>query len=386
MYRKEVSNLHPEFQVYHLSESVSRLYFRLNPEEFIFTRMGDEGTYKAVINISFALYTSLQSKSATDTGSFRLERIQTDTSKYASGYCDFKTPQLLDYILDINLYDRNRNTFTKRLITIDKNNPNTRQHFNLTNELGQPIFRNYIEKNEKLWLSLRDTSLKKLFVHFYQRDFPLPLPPFSIDPPKPFNAQPDSAFSLISNGNVPIKFSKEGFYHIMPDTLSKNGITLFCFSEGFPRINSQINLLQPLRYLTSKKEFEDLFNNKNIKKSIDQFWLTAGGTPERSKALIKNYYGRVQEANTYFSSYIEGWKTDRGMIYIIMGAPKFVNRTASSETWIYNKNNHQPSATFTFYKVGNPFSDNDYGLSRSLIYENLWYNAVKQWKEGWIYN
>ena len=40
---------------------------------------------------------------------------------------------------------------------------------------------------------------------------------------------------------------------------------------------------------------------------------------ERAKELIKNYYGRLQHANLFFTSYLEGWKTDRGMIFMIFG-------------------------------------------------------------------
>jgi hypothetical protein len=41
--------------------------------------------------------------------------------------------------------------------------------------------------------------------------------------------------------------------------------------------------------------------------------------------------------------------------------------------------------SFTFVKLDNPFSDNDYALQRSANYRNLWYNAVDLWREGRVY-
>jgi hypothetical protein len=73
------------------------------------------------------------------------------------------------------------------------------------------------------------------------------------------------------------------------------------------------------------------------------------------------------------------------MIFLIFGLPNIVNRTSSSEVWIYGEENNMMSLNFTFYKVTNPFTANDYILDRSIIYKNNWYRGVESWRQGRIY-
>ena len=141
-----------------------------------------------------------------------------------------------------------------------------------------------------------------------------------------------------------------------------------------------------MRYLTSKKEFEEMRKSVNLKAAVDNFWLARGGSEEKTRALIRKYYGRVQDANKYFTSYTEGWRTDRGMIYVIFGAPSTLYLSAESETWIYGTPNSTLALNFFFTKVINPFTPNDMTLSRAPIYESNWYRAVETWRQGRAYN
>jgi hypothetical protein len=81
---------------------------------------------------------------------------------------------------------------------------------------------------------------------------------------------------------------------------------------------------------------------------------------------------------------VEGWKTDRGMIYLIFGAPQDVYKTAVSETWIYGIQGTPNSVTFNFKKMDNKFSENDFFLTRSAYYKDPWYIAVGAWRDGRI--
>ena len=40
---------------------------------------------------------------------------------------------------------------------------------------------------------------------------------------------------------------------------------------------------------------------------------------QKAKSLIAIYYNRIQNANLHFTTFKEGWKTDRGMIYVVFG-------------------------------------------------------------------
>jgi GWxTD domain-containing protein len=144
-------------------------------------------------------------------------------------------------------------------------------------------------------------------------------------------------------------------------------------------------MMGPLRYITTKQEYSEMVMKENKKLAIDDFWLKITGTTERGKKVIKKFYTRVQLANKNFSSYKEGWKSDRGMVYIIYGPPDVVYKNNFSESWIYGEEGNLISLNFTFVKIRNPFTDNDFSLDRSPIYKNSWYLAVDAWRQGIIY-
>ena len=123
----------------------------------------------------------------------------------------------------------------------------------------------------------------------------------------------------------------------------------------------------------------------NKKTAVDSFWVSAGGSHDRARVLVKKYYNRVKDANDYFSSYIEGWKSDRGLIYIIYGPPNVVYKSSGTENWVYGAENNFNSLTLTFVKVINPFTDNDYRLERSETFKTGWFNSVEMWRQGRVY-
>ncbi len=44
------------------------------------------------------------------------------------------------------------------------------------------------------------------------------------------------------------------------------------------------------------------------------------------------------------------------------------------------------SLSFSFEKVENPFTNNDYALSRNQLYQSSWYKAVESWRNGRVYS
>ena len=74
-------------------------------------------------------------------------------------------------------------------------------------------------------------------------------------------------------------------------------------------------MIQSSRYITSRKEYERMVNASDPKAALDAFWLSCGNEKEASATLIATYYGRVEEANRYFSGCIpdgaptEAWCT-----------------------------------------------------------------------------
>ncbi len=392
LYRSTSSILHPEFHVYHFSDDSSRLYFRINTEDLLFIR-GEDGISKADFTVSCRLLRSFDNNTLVDSTSLRFLEKESAEGTFLSGYLNLRTGNSspdsnTTSVLEINISDNNRKLSSRFFTGVNKSGFQNRQSFLIRKKKsGAVVYNYYIPGNDTLTIEHRNQTEKNFYVRYYNRDFPIADPPFAVSNIRPFEYASDSSF-VFHMHNLPTEasFSRQGFYHIQEDTLVKEGLTLFRFHDDFPRLTSPAALLEPLRYLTTRKEFEDLYSKDDKKAAVDNFWLALSGNIERGKELIRKYYNRVKDANVFFSSYIEGWKTDRGMIYIIFGVPNIIYKTSNSESWIYGEAGNMTSINFTFIMVNNPFSDNDFILQRSPIYESYWYHAVDTWRTGRVYN
>ncbi len=155
--------------------------------------------------------------------------------------------------------------------------------------------------------------------------------------------------------------------------------------EAYPKIIIQRQLLYPLRYLTMREEYYAMDTAKNTKKAVDQFWLNCSGSQERAREVIRYFYNRVEAANKLFATEKEGWKTDRGMIYLIFGPPANVYRNVDSESWIYGSGVGAGGLTFNFTHKENAFTDQEFVLEHNPEYKVNWMTAVDSWRQGHIY-
>lgn len=384
-YRNADQKYHPEFVAFNESDSTVQLFLKVLPGEFLFTRQSDD-QYRAAINVHTEIIGSYEIAKIIDstTAEFSFELNEKSDSKILSMLIPLKITGT--FLIHCFISDKNKGTYDDYFISLDRISKPSRQDFLVTNLKNSPLFRNYLYSFDTVNIFYKDKFLNNLWCKYYNRDFPLAAPPFSFDIHNDFNYNPDSVFNLNNEQNKGFVFEKEGFYHFQTDTIGKTGLTLFRFYNGFPDITSPKYMIEALRYLTNKKEFEEMRSSSTPKSMVDNFWLTHGGNEEKTRNLIKKYYGRVREANKYFSSFTEGWRSDRGMIYIIFGSPGTVYKSAESESWIYGTPNSPLALNFFFVKVNNPFTENDYLLSRSPTYESNWYRAVEIWRQGRAYN
>jgi len=391
VYQKEASFLHPQFEVYHSKETRSELYFKINCRELLYVKSPEKQNSAASVRITYKLFTSYENKQITDSGSVKVvDNEFSSQGGFLMGKIEFNAAYPNTYVMEVILTDLFRNQSSRSLVNIDKSTINTRQNFMVSSTgTAFPLYRNFLEKNETVLLRAnRNIPGKQLTVRYYNRSFPLPPPPFVSYNAKSFSYVADSIFTLsLSDSNTTLlHFPKTGFYHIQPDTTLKEGITLYRYAEGFPAIDVSDKLVGPLKYLTTKQEFDEIVGSKNVKAAVDDFWLRNCGNPERAREVVKTYYNRVQNANEFFSSYQEGWKTDRGIIFIIYGPPNVINKMGISENWIYGEENSYKSMNFTFVRVNNPFTDNDFSLIRNDAYKDDWYKMGDMWRQGRIYN
>ena len=68
--------------------------------------------------------------------------------------------------------------------------------------------------------------------------------------------------------------------------------------------------------------FKQLSNDEERDNFIEAFWQRRDPTPDTEENEYKEeHYRRIAYANEHFAAGVPGWKTDRGRIYIVYGAP-----------------------------------------------------------------
>lgn len=387
-YKHDVTTLHPQFVVFHVNDTLSELHYKIASKELLYTRP-DGINFSSNVLISYRLLASYDAKEISDSSSVRLVDVNNNNSdQFLIGKMNVKAISPRSYFLRVTVTDLNRNTNITTVLPLEKESDLNRQNFLVrSKETDVPLFRTYFKPGEKLVINYKAKMGVNIYVRYYDRDFPLAAPPFSQAEPKPFQYRPDSTYTLqlSPSGSIDFTATKKGFYHLQLDTTKRDGITLFNFSEVFPEIKKAEDMVAPLRFITSREEYDELTASANKKAAVEKFWLNSTGNHDRAKEVIRKYYNRVQDANQYFTSYLEGWKTDRGMMYLIYGSPNIIYRTANSETWIYGEENNINSLQYSFSRVNNPFTDNDFTLERSTVYKQSWYVAVDIWRQGRTY-
>jgi GWxTD domain-containing protein len=380
----------PHYVVHHRAVDTTRVYYRLNSEDLLYQRAVNEEEYKADFTISYKLLKSFETPEVLDSAVFALtDTEQNPQGKILFGYFDVAPVNGFDtgsFVLDIKIIDNHRSLSFSNFVSIDRNSKQSAQHFLLCDTNETPIFKHHLPLQVPFKLK---TSGKagRLFVSYYNRNFPYALPPYATPADETFELSPDTTFAIEADSTLSL--TQEGYYFFRQDTSIWQGFTLYSFYPQFPYIANNQLMVGPMRYITTKREYDALVAAKGdpqkLQAEINDFWLNRTGTAERSKQLLSAYYHRVEEANLLFSSFLEGWKTDRGILYIIYGAPDKVFRFSESEIWIYGEENSSLSYSFTFSKLNNPFSDNDYQLIRNGSYRYGWGQAIEAWRNGKVY-
>lgn len=104
-------------------------------------------------------------------------------------------------------------------------------------------------------------------------------------------------------------------------------------------------------YIATSSELDEIKDTESKEEKIQKYldyWKKKDPDPQsEDNPVFDEYYRRVAFSNENFSHYVEGWRTDRGMVYIILGTPNNIDRhpfeydSKPYEVWEYyelNKN------------------------------------------------
>jgi len=226
--------------------------------------------------------------------------------------------------------------------------------------------------------TLKSCDNKVMFVSYYKTvPFFQPYPPFSEKsaPVERFIFH-DSTFRL-ANG-AKFKLQKEGLYLFQQDTAASDGFAMRVVQESFPKYSKIDALAAPLIFVTTPEEFKSLIAAGTEKPKFDKVILDVTRDKDRAKNFMRSYFRRVELVNQYFTSYKEGWKMDRGMIYLIFGIPDELAKNSGNEVWNYKTY----GVRFTFVKSGSVYDPDNYVLLRDKRFTESWFSTIDLWRKS----
>ncbi len=380
--------LQPQYRVYHSTDSVSLLRLKIVPSQLLFNQADEKGNYVSYVDVRYRLFlTRKRQASLVDSG---VVHYSIDPKMLRSRSVEksiLLRCRLGDkYILEVVMIDQIRKMAVQNFIYVDKRTRYSSQNYMVVDvKTRHQVFSYALDTGDAVKIIYRDQRPHDYFVRYFRPDTTLPAPP-NIKVGSPFLLKkPDSTWTVHYSDTEYVRLPRRGIYQFSVDPEVEDGITLCNFGPYFPKILSPRQMAEPLAYLLNKREMRALMRRPNLKLAVDEFWLGTTDDVEKARQLVRIYYNRVYYANIYFTTWKEGWRTDRGMIYIIYGPPDDLSKTVKKEVWTYGDGRNTEKISFTFVKVDNPFSNNVYNLARGDAVTR-WVEAVRTWRQGNIFS
>jgi GWxTD domain-containing protein len=371
---------------FHVNDTVSSILVEINNQNLLYKRADTSKAFYANVKLQYVLRLDIGGKRIIDSASYFLhdrsltEQVQA-RQVFTSFNCRVPTGS---FQMDLEISDLNRHVRYKKVLAISKQTRNSAQNF-LVYVNDSISFKSSFEADQEVLVEYAYEEPRLIRVDCYRREFGPALPPFSTKELVE-EVKPDSSYYLdFTNRQGKFRMPTKGFYQLRASRDASEGLSLYTVDKSFPGVSSAREMIQCARYIMSRDEYEACLDAVDNKVAIDEFWLRIGGSQERARELLKRYYTRVKEANKNYSSYVPGWKTDRGMIYIVMGAPYSVFRDGDHETWIYGNEANPNSLRFSFNKKKNAFTENDFVMERSVFYRDPYHAAVEYWRQGLVF-
>lgn len=233
---------------------------------------------------------------------------------------------------------------------------------------GYPIFDNYLNSSDFQWAGLQNPHLQQ-----YEETFSFADPPMGEMKALAPSILPDTSFVFGSDSSLRENF----FYVAREDENASVGITLLRTSPYYPEFKQLNELATAMQYILSEPERKEIRNSRDLRKSFDSFWIETYVTKFRARNAIRNYFNWVKQANQFFTDFKQGWKTDRGMLFIVYGVPDEVYRTNNQEEWFYDN-----GPSFEFTVISTFFSPRTYALRRRLDLEESWFDYIGAIRRG----
>jgi len=386
-YEDEEQMWNPAYRVYHISDKTTRFHFIIPPGDILFVRNSKTRKFEASAEILYQIITAGGKENKIINKGNVIINKEGDKipTKAIIGYFDVDIPDGSYYYAKVILNDKLRKHQFENLLTIDKKNKDSKENFIITDSINNVLFMDIISENMKIKISSERINSPTLFLTKFTSISDYPTPIYIERKTKRMKINKDTTYAIQTDKLIEIK--KKGIYHIRRDTTNLYGITLLNFYQGYPLIAQRKNLAPPMRYITSDEEFTELAVGSDISKlNTEKIWALMSNDLPKTEKLLTTFFKRVQFSNIYFTSYKEGWRTDRGLVYTIFGPPTNIYKNPKEEQWLYGLDNQVLEFKFTFTKISNPLTDNDFILTRDDGKKEIWQKAVEYWRKGKVFD
>jgi GWxTD domain-containing protein len=397
LYNPTKSPINPQYNVTNQTDESSVLSIRFSNGDLFFSEANPQGVSTAMVLLTVKLYNMTQGKAKVDTSALNLSIVREKGKQEYVYTVPLKVEKGNEYLAEVKVLDRLRLLVAQDFVQFNTLSPNNKYNFRIQghfdkNELFSPVIR----LDEYINLVYARGHVDSLFIWFYKAFKEVPDPPSMLLPEKILDYEPKQVVALPYSDTLPMMFPKEGIYLCSVDRNIKDGFTFLNLGTTYPKLTTPGIMIEPLAYLASQDEMTELKSAQKPKAALDEFWIKCAGNVDKARELLRIYYTRVLYSNYYFTSYKEGWRSERGMIYIIYGPPDKVYKTTEGESWGYKKPVIKSKwggrftitdsyLFFTFKKRKSVFSDNDFYLSRSETLITLWDKAVASWRKGIVF-
>lgn len=381
LYNPAESAINPECILYHENDQNSVVFFSQDVNELV-VRNPEKNELEYGVRYILRDATSF---ALVDSASFNfLVNVNFNNEKFHS-FFRINTPENKDYLMIVLFFCRNTNIYKRFLFEFNKSDKYSSSNYMVEKNSGSQstLYNRFVNTDIQYRIKSERIGNSQVNVKYYKFDNQYPSPPYTISGTSMQTYIPDSIF--IYNLGDTLTFDKKGTYFFQASTNVNSGLVLLNGGLYFPEIKTVEDMIDPLRYITGSREHGQLIKSQNQKHDIDEFWFSKSNNLRIAKEQIRVYYNRVQLANKFFSDYRQGYKTDRGMIYIMMGAPSVIKRNSDIEEWHYGEGNEMSGISFIFRKINHPISEFEYSLVRSTEFQTLWGQAISTWRGGRIF-
>jgi GWxTD domain-containing protein len=385
LYDPGSANINPKVRPYHASKDETLIFFSVNLNNMMPTPGNDDVQGGGMLlGIKYAIRNA-ETREIADSATLNYNFDHKEKGVFIN-YFTTKLSSGNNYFASVIFIDRNKKSYKRSVFDINKKDTDSPGYYfaeYVTNE-RMPVFDNFLSGNRKIRITSDVVLNDSVWMLRYSADSLLPPAPYNTESamPKEFKHERISGYCP---GDT-IKIDTAGFYCFTTDTSRNTGYGIFKGSVFYPWIRQAEDMVQPIKYISTPDEYDSVINQEDAKLGVDKFWYEIAETKDRARELIRVYYNRVQQANQFFTSEKPGWQTDRGMIYVVLGAPHVVYKDAKNEKWMYGAEENYQGLVFNFIRDTASLSDNAFLIIRDKRYKDAWMKAVQSWRNGYAYS